>query len=119
MFLMNNKNKRNIFLLILISLGSGESLRIALESLAAIITSLEWKVANEINTKVKTQKNVKTDSAEVDSQAEETILGIEHGGIHFVLKKLAQHDKIQIEKQEPTFGEAIVGCLKKKVVSIN
>lgn len=69
--------------------GSGPELRNALSSVAEVIVNPDWKIKdgeNEIN-------------------------GIEHAGLHMILKKLAQHDSVALQTSKATFGE----CLCSKV----
>ncbi|CAH0563589.1 unnamed protein product [Brassicogethes aeneus] len=73
-------------MLIIVKSGSGEDLKEAYKSIVGVICDVDWKI--------------KENDAEID--------GIEHAGFHMVLKKLAQHDKVNLEAKEPTFGEFLI-----------
>lgn len=65
-----------------------------LESLSKVIVDSEWNIhENEI-----------------------TMKGIEHPGLHMILKKLAQHDKIFSSKGDVTFGEVLLELLTQDKV---
>lgn len=49
---------------------------------------------------------------------ENDVFGIEHAGIHLMLKKLLQHDKTAKENDRPEFGAAVVEVLNDDIVSI-
>lgn len=77
-------------------LGSGDGLEKVYNSIIEVIADLEWKI----------------------KEKEETILGIEHAGMHMTLKKLIQHDKVNLEKGNKTFGETLLQKLNKELVGI-
>lgn len=79
----------------IVKAGSGDDLEKAYNSLVDVITSLEWKI----------------------KEKENDILGIEHSGLHMTLKKLAQHDKANLENGNSTFSGALAKKLGDKVVS--
>ncbi|XP_015601354.1 protein penguin [Cephus cinctus] len=74
--------------------GSGENLKTAFEAVAKFIANLESKIVEN----------------EVEYKA------IEHSGLHMMLKKLIQNDKNNIEKGEPTFGEALIELLDTNII---
>lgn len=76
-------------------LGSGEDLEEAYKSLVAIVTNPEWKV----------------------KENDKEVAGVEHPGLHMVLKKLAQHDKTNLEAELPTFGQFLTKELNDDAVS--
>lgn len=76
-------------------LGSGEILQKTYSAIVQIITNLEWKI----------------------KEKEEHILGIEHAGMHMILKKLIQHDKVNLQTGSKTFGEALLKNLNSDLVS--
>lgn len=77
-------------------LGSGEDLEKSYDSIVDAITNLDWKV----------------------KEKENDILGIEHPGLHMTLKKLAQHDKTNLENENPTFGCALAKKISDETVSV-
>lgn len=46
------------------------------------------------------------------------IYGMEHAGLHTVLKKLIQYDKVAFEQDKPTFSSVIVEHLDSDLVII-
>lgn len=71
--------------------GTGDILEKTYNNLVDAITNPEWTVQDK----------------------EKEVLGIEHPGMHMMLKKLIQHDKINSEKEIPTFSNALVQKLDK------
>lgn len=69
-------------------------LKQAYNSIVGIITNLDWKIKEKDN----------------------ELLGIEHPGMHMMLKKLAQHDKNNIENNSYSFGEALIRKLNTDLV---
>jgi len=67
----------------------------ALQSVAETIADRHWKVKDDEN----------------------EIQGIEHSGLHMILKKLAQHDKT-LGDADTTFGKAVLDALKDKAVKL-
>lgn len=76
-------------------LGSGDALEKAYNSIIEVISNIEWKI----------------------KEKEESILGIEHAGMHMTLKKFIQYDKINLENGNKTFGEALLKNLDNDLVS--
>jgi len=52
------------------------------------------------------------------TEGENEIYGMEHAGLHTVLKKLVQHDKVAFEQHKPTFSSVIVEHLDSDLVII-
>lgn len=52
------------------------------------------------------------------TEDEKQVNAIEHAGIHLSLKKIAQHDKINTEKGEYTFGKAVCETLTDETVQL-
>lgn len=77
--------------------GSGNVLEETLSSVTKVICNINWVI----------------------KEGESNISGIEHPGIHMTLKKLAQHDKVASENENPTFGKILVDSLTDEVVSIS
>lgn len=72
----------------------GDILRETLDSLSKFICNVPWTVTED----------------------DKTVNAIEHAGIHISLKKIAQHDKVNTEKGEHTFGKAICEFLSEETV---
>ncbi|KAJ8965143.1 hypothetical protein NQ314_004368 [Rhamnusium bicolor] len=88
-----------------------EILGYALSSLLELVSSdAEFWLSNA---SLATEMN-----AIVKAENEKEILGIEHAGMHMTLKKLAQHDKINLENGNPTFGAALIEKLNDEVLAI-
>lgn len=86
----------NLFCYVLNTLkGKGKELKDCLEKVCEVIVQTDWKVLENKN----------------------NLNGIEHPALHMVLKKLAQHDKVNIEKNEITFGGVLLEYLNEEVVS--
>lgn len=85
-----------IYLFLCIFLGSGKVLDEALSKVVETITEVVWKIQD----------------------GENEVLGIEHAGLHMVLKKLAQHDKVASANGKVTFATNLIDALTDKVVSI-
>ncbi|KAK9883600.1 hypothetical protein WA026_001775 [Henosepilachna vigintioctopunctata] len=66
----------------------------AFDSIVEVITDINWRIKKE----------------------EEEFLGIEHAGLHLVLKKIAQHDKINTTLDLPTFGVSLVKKLSNDTI---
>lgn len=80
--------------MIIFFVASGDQLEKAYNSIVDIITDSQWKI----------------------QEKEDTILGIEHAGMHMTLKKLIQHDKINLDKGYKTFGHSLVQKLSNELV---
>lgn len=74
--------------------ATGEELNVALTSVCKQVIKEDWTVKVE----------------------EKEMSGIENAGMHMVLKKLAQHDKIYAEKGDATFGGVLVNYLNDDVL---
>lgn len=81
----------------IVKAGSGDDLVKVYNSLVDVITSLEWKI----------------------KEKENDILGIEHSGLHMTLKKLAQHDKANLENGNSTFSGMLAEKVTDEAVSDN
>lgn len=75
-------------------LGSGNVLKEALVKVAECITEEDWTI----------------------TEGENEMYGIEHAGLHIVLKKLIQHDKVAFEQEKPTFSSVLVQHLDMDLV---
>lgn len=73
----------------------GNEVEYTFDNLAKVITNIDWKI----------------------KENDKEVQGIEHSGLHMVLKKIAQNDKLNIEKNLPTFGASLMKSLTKDVVS--
>lgn len=115
--------------------AKGENLRLAYEKLAELIAQPDWQVpVKEIG-----EKEVKPEEAEAkkkkkinakiikkykspyekDAAAEATsptIDGIEHAGLHIVLKKILKTDAQRKEEDQPTLGAALGNQLTAETV---
>lgn len=47
---------------------------------------------------------------------EEEIAGIEHPGLHMMLKKLAQNDAVALKSSKTTFGECLCSTINDETV---
>lgn len=83
-----------IEMLAILKVGSGEELNVALDSVCKLIVKSDWKVKNE----------------------KDEINGVEHAGLHMVLKKLAQHDKVYAKNGDITFGGVLINYLVDDVL---
>ncbi|KAJ8983930.1 hypothetical protein NQ317_008632 [Molorchus minor] len=79
----------------IVKAGAENDLAKVYESIAGVLVDPEWKI----------------------KEKEKEILGIEHGGIHMMLKKLAQRDKMNLENGNTTFGSVLVGKLNEDVLA--
>lgn len=52
------------------------------------------------------------------TEGENEIYGMEHAGLHIVLKKLIQHDKVAFEQEKPTFSSVLLQHLDTDLVII-
>lgn len=77
-------------------IGTDPGLKTALSSIADIIVNPDWKI----------------------KEAENEINGIEHAGLHMILKKLAQHDAVALQESKTTFGECLCSKVTDEAVSI-
>ncbi|KAF2897689.1 hypothetical protein ILUMI_08483 [Ignelater luminosus] len=68
----------------------------ALESVAKVIVDSNWKIKEE----------------------EKDIMGIEHAGLHMILKKLAQHDKMISETCNSSFGKSVLDLISDETIKI-
>lgn len=93
-FFLNYPMVLTNFIIFQFNVGSGQMLSDTLSKVAEVVTDDEWKIKND----------------------EETILGVEHAGLHMTLKKLIQNDKEAIKNGCPTFSEALVHYLTDDVV---
>ncbi|XP_060521561.1 protein penguin [Cylas formicarius] len=81
-------------ILAILKAGSGDDLRNALSKIVDTVTDSDWKI----------------------QVGDTEVLGIEDAGIHMTLKKLAQHDKVALEMNNPTFGRFLVDALNDDVL---
>ncbi|CAH1992102.1 unnamed protein product [Acanthoscelides obtectus] len=80
----------------IIKAGSGEELQNAYKSLVEVIIKPEWKIKESEN---------------------KEILGVEHAGIHMILKKITQHDKSNSTSCDSTFGYILSEKLNSEILS--
>lgn len=107
----------------------GEHLKKAYDSLAALVCTNDWKVpvkdVDEVNantcevakesTKIKKKKIfVGNETEQAVKEPEELILGIEHAGLHVVLKKLLKNGK----ENEVKFSAALADHLTEETVRL-
>ncbi|XP_044759898.1 protein penguin [Coccinella septempunctata] len=78
----------------IIKTACGKEVEHTFENLVKVITDIDWKI----------------------KENDKEIRGIEHPGLHLVLKKIAQHDKNNIEKDLPTFGASLSKSLTDEVI---
>ncbi|XP_045476576.1 protein penguin [Harmonia axyridis] len=81
-------------MLAIVKAACGKEVEHTFESIVKVITNADWKI----------------------KENEQEIQGIEHAGLHMVLKKIAQHDKINTENDLPTFGGALLKLLTDDVL---
>lgn len=74
--------------------GADPELKEALSKISELIRKLDWKVKNEEN----------------------EMSGIEHPGLHMMLKKLAQNDSEAIKASKTTFGECLCSAIDDDTV---
>ncbi|KAJ6637486.1 Protein penguin [Pseudolycoriella hygida] len=105
--------------------SKGDCLKSAYDGLADVVCDPEWKVTEkEIeqhleeekedvpqkdDKKIKKKKIIVNPLVEATPtvQSDPTTYGVEHAGLHIVLKKILKSDKEKKERNEPTFGAAI------------
>ncbi|GLV34625.1 penguin [Carabus blaptoides fortunei] len=80
--------------LAILKAGNSKELENTFKGIAQRIVDLKWTVKD----------------------GENDVFGIEHAGIHLMLKKLVQHDKTAKENDRPEFGAAVVEVLNDKIV---
>ncbi|VEN59005.1 unnamed protein product [Callosobruchus maculatus] len=80
----------------IIKAASGEELKDLYQSLVNVIVEPEWKIKE-------------SDSKE--------ILGVEHAGLHMILKKITQHDKANSTSYDSTFGYILSESLNSEIIS--
>ncbi|XP_076618730.1 pumilio and CPL domain-containing protein penguin [Colletes latitarsis] len=90
---MSNSSIAMVTLAIL-KVGTGEKLKQAFQSIATFITDPEIRI---------TENGVKRKT-------------VEHAGLHMMLKKVIQNDKILLTKGETTFGDVLINHLKTNVI---
>ncbi|KAF7270686.1 hypothetical protein GWI33_016355 [Rhynchophorus ferrugineus] len=83
-----------IEMLAILKAGSGNILEKTLRSVTKVICDVNWII----------------------KEGESDISGIEHAGLHMTLKKLAQHDKVASQNDNPTFGKILVDSLTDDVI---
>lgn len=76
--------------------GSEPELKNALLCIAEVIANPEWKI----------------------KEGESETSGIEHAGLHMILKKLAQHDSVALQTSKRTFGECLCSKITDETVTI-
>lgn len=74
--------------------GADPHLKAALLKISKLIIDENWKVKN----------------------GDEDIAGIEHSGLHMMLKKLAQNDAVASKASKTTFGECLSSTIDDETV---
>lgn len=82
-------------MLMVLFLGSNLDLKTALLNISKVLVEGDWKLKN----------------------GEEEIAGIEHPGLHMMLKKLAQNDAVASKTSKTTFGECLCDTVDDETVS--
>ncbi|KAK4874951.1 hypothetical protein RN001_014311 [Aquatica leii] len=72
-----------------------EHLQDALNEIAKVVVNTEWTVDKD----------------------DEKLLGIEHPGLHMILKKLIQHDKVFAEAEKPTFSSSLLNEISDETIT--
>lgn len=80
--------------LAILKAGSGEELKEAFTKISELIVAEDWKVKD----------------------GESEIAGIEHSGLHMMLKKLAQNDDVAKDNSKVTFGECLCSVITDETV---
>ncbi|KAL3274543.1 hypothetical protein HHI36_015925 [Cryptolaemus montrouzieri] len=83
-------------MLAIVKSATGEESKHTFESIVKVITDPNWKLKDN----------------------EKEVMGVEHAAMHLVLKKIAQHDKVNLEKNLPTFGDALLSNLNNEVIEL-
>uniref|UniRef100_A0A336MGJ9 CSON001138 protein n=1 Tax=Culicoides sonorensis TaxID=179676 RepID=A0A336MGJ9_CULSO len=114
----------------IMKIARGENSKTAYDALASVVSDPEWKVneteqdmeENTVEPQIpsikikKIKKNPLIDENEEQKKEEKLIFGIEHPGLHVVLKKLIKLDIEKSKSDEPQFGTSLMEKLSNETV---